>query len=278
MDIFNGFEPSKNWLVCVDSDGCAMDTMDVKHIKCFCPQWLEVFELTGYKDEATKLWLDINLYTATRGINRFAGLAAACAEMSRRGAAIEGLNALLTWVGQSKELSNPALAEYSAQHPSVCLRKALEWSRRVNAAIAALTEEAHPYPMVLEGLRSISEQADVVGVSSANDAAVQAEWQKHGLKQYTRLLCCQEAGTKSEIIKKLLTFAYPVQNVLMVGDAFGDRAAARENGIWFYPILTGKEAASWERLTKETVPRLIDGSFDKALQDTYNFELERVLR
>lgn len=27
----------KDFLICVDSDGCAMDTMDIKHIKCFGP-------------------------------------------------------------------------------------------------------------------------------------------------------------------------------------------------------------------------------------------------
>ena len=25
----------KEYLICVDSDGCAMDTMDIKHIRCF---------------------------------------------------------------------------------------------------------------------------------------------------------------------------------------------------------------------------------------------------
>lgn len=29
------FAKRKDYLVCVDSDGCAMDTMDIKHFKCF---------------------------------------------------------------------------------------------------------------------------------------------------------------------------------------------------------------------------------------------------
>ena len=28
------FVKQKDYLVCVDSDGCAMDTMDVKHFNC----------------------------------------------------------------------------------------------------------------------------------------------------------------------------------------------------------------------------------------------------
>ena len=35
--IFNGFVPGHQFLICVDSDGCAMDTMDIKHIRCFGP-------------------------------------------------------------------------------------------------------------------------------------------------------------------------------------------------------------------------------------------------
>ena len=36
----------------------------------------------------------------------------------------------------------------------------------------------------------------------------------------------------------------------MVGDAPGDRDAAWENGVFFYPILVRHEAESWEELRK----------------------------
>ena len=29
------YQKKKDFLVCVDSDGCAMDTMDIKRIRCF---------------------------------------------------------------------------------------------------------------------------------------------------------------------------------------------------------------------------------------------------
>lgn len=31
------YEKKKEFLICVDSDGCAMDTMDLKHTRCFGP-------------------------------------------------------------------------------------------------------------------------------------------------------------------------------------------------------------------------------------------------
>ena len=31
------FVPKHSFLVCIDSDGCAFDVMEVKHKECFCP-------------------------------------------------------------------------------------------------------------------------------------------------------------------------------------------------------------------------------------------------
>ena len=51
--VFDGYAPRRGFLVCVDSDGCAMDAMDIKHTRCFgpclvaeaagplSPQWVE---------------------------------------------------------------------------------------------------------------------------------------------------------------------------------------------------------------------------------------------
>ncbi len=48
------FAKSKDFLVCVDSDGCAMDTMDVKHEKCFGPKAVEVWGLQEIKTDSWK--------------------------------------------------------------------------------------------------------------------------------------------------------------------------------------------------------------------------------
>ena len=41
MQELNIFQKQKDFLVCVDSDGCAMDTMDIKHFRCFGPCMVE---------------------------------------------------------------------------------------------------------------------------------------------------------------------------------------------------------------------------------------------
>jgi len=67
----NEFSAKKEFLVCVDSDGCAMDTMDIKHKKCFGPRLISEWGLEKWEDRVLERWNEINLYSATRGINRF---------------------------------------------------------------------------------------------------------------------------------------------------------------------------------------------------------------
>ncbi|MEA1870969.1 MAG: HAD family hydrolase, partial [Candidatus Bipolaricaulota bacterium] len=40
-----GFRPKKDFLVCIDSDGCAFDTMGIKQRECFCPWMIAYFGL-----------------------------------------------------------------------------------------------------------------------------------------------------------------------------------------------------------------------------------------
>lgn len=41
--IMTTFIPKHKFIVCIDSDGCAMDTMNIKHDKCFGPYAVEIF-------------------------------------------------------------------------------------------------------------------------------------------------------------------------------------------------------------------------------------------
>ena len=68
------FEKSKDYLICVDSDGSVFDTQEEKHRNCFAPRWIEVFDLNEHYQEAMMIWLKTNLYSKARGINRFIAL------------------------------------------------------------------------------------------------------------------------------------------------------------------------------------------------------------
>ena len=52
----------------------------------------------------------------------------------------------------------------------------------------------------------------------------------------------------------------------MCGDAPGDMQAAKRNGVYYYPILVGKEGQSWEEFIQTGLPALLDGSYGGAYQ------------
>lgn len=272
------YETKSEYLVCIDSDGCAMDTMEIKHRECFGPQWIYTYGLNEHFEECMKVWLDINLYTITRGINRFKGLALALQEMKKRGILeVAGLEEFVVWTNEAKELSNPALLALTQKSKSECIEKALLWSIRTNRAIHYLPSEGKPFDHVKMAMDNMCKEADLVAVSSANGEAVEAEWAKHRLKENCRVLLCQEAGSKAFCISELKKKGYVPNKILMVGDAPGDRDAAAKNGVWYYPILVGKEAESWMRLKEEAYPKLLNGTFDEAYQKQLITEFEKNL-
>lgn len=263
------YQKKHEYLVCVDSDGCAMDTMDVKHFRCFGPCMVEEWGLQQWAEAILTRWNDINLYTMTRGINRFKGLAMALEEINGQYTAIEDIAALLKWAEESPELSNDALSRaIEAKPESVSLRKALAWSKAVNASITALPDDVKlPFPLAKEALAFAHEKADVAIVSSANLGAVLEEWEMYGLLPHTDIVLAQDAGSKAHCIAELLKKGYDPAKVLMCGDAPGDLAAAEKNRVGYYPILVRRERESWQEFMDEGFGHLLDGSYAGAYQE-----------
>ncbi|MBR2876003.1 MAG: HAD hydrolase-like protein, partial [Clostridia bacterium] len=242
------FKKTKDFLVCVDSDGCAMDTMDIKHIRCFGPCMVDVWSLQKYEKEILSRWNEINLYTITRGINRFKGLSMALSEINEQYQAIDGIADLIFWSENADELSNEALKKEIENHPEKEIFKlALKWSEMVNNSIKRLPEsEIKPFPLVKDALKLAHEKADIAIVSSANLGAVLDEWEKHGLLEHTDIVLPQNVGSKAFCISELLKKGYKKENVLMCGDAPGDLKAAETNDVFYYPILVKNEKESWQ--------------------------------
>ena len=265
MVTLSEFKKTKNFLVCVDSDGCAMDTMDIKHIRCFGPCMIEVWQLQKWEEKILKRWNEINLYTITRGINRFKGLSMALSETNEQYQAIDGIDDLIYWSENADELSNEALKKEIEKHPQKKIFKlALKWSEMVNNAIKKLPEsEIKPFPLVKEALKLAHEKADIAIVSSANLGAVLDEWEKHGLLEHTDIVLTQNVGSKTFCISELLKKGYNKENVLMCGDAPGDLKAAETNEVFYYPILVKKEKDSWQDFINQGFSHLLDGSYDE---------------
>lgn len=266
-NVFDRYKKANEFLVCVDSDGCAMDTMEIKHRKCFAPEMIKTWDLTEKEDYILNLWYDLNLYTQTRGINRFKGLAETFKIISKDGVEIEDLESLLNWVETTNELSNNSLKREIEKTDSKALKMTHEWSLNVNKAIEELPKGDEPFENVKEGLEELSKIVDVAVVSSANGEALNDEWGRHDFIKYLQALLGQEAGTKQHCIAELKKKGYDTDKILMVGDAPGDLQAAQNNDVRYYPILVGKEGFSWDRLVNEAVPKLMNGTFDEEYQN-----------
>lgn len=262
------FEKKKEFLICVDSDGCAMDTMDIKHIRCFGPCMVEEWNLHDWETPILTRWNDINLYTMTRGINRFKGLAKMLREVHEEYAEIEDVDVLEKWVEESDELSNAALKRAIGEGGSICLKKALSWSESVNEAITKLSFDVKkPFEGVKEALAYANGSADIAIVSSANLQAVLEEWELYGLLDHVDLVLAQDTGSKAFCIQELVKKGYETDKVLMTGDAPGDYDAAKKNGVYYYPILVRHEKESWEEFRETAVGKLLDGSYGGAYQE-----------
>ncbi len=266
-DLLAGFEKKKDFLICIDSDGCAMDTMDCKHITCFGPCLIPVWELEPWRDQVLKRWNEINLYTMTRGINRFKGLAMILAEIDRQYRPIPGAACFGKWVSQAPELSNASVKKQWEDTGEPVFLQAVQWSEEVNRRICRIpARERKAFPGVREAVEKAHAFADVAIVSSANCQAVVEEWRSQGLLEFADIVMSQDNGTKSDCIRTLLEKGYDRQRVLMAGDAPGDCQAASENGVCFYPILVRKEEASWKDFLEKGLDRFLRGDYAGAFQ------------
>lgn len=254
------FEKTKDYIVCIDSDGCAMDTMDVKHEEFFGPYAAELIEEKD-RPQFMKKWLQVNLFSQTRGINRFKGFLLTLEYFQQKGLFLVDLKPLKQWIETTDELSNKSLEKEIAKSPAEILDLALTWSHKVNEGISTkMNGRDVPFIGVKETIEEIAKFSNIAIVSSANNEAIVHEWTKHELISKVDLLFGQEQGTKAECIQKIKELGYEDDHILMVGDAPGDLKAAEVNSVLFYPILFGKESESWKHL-KELISHFVNGTY-----------------
>ncbi len=261
---------NKRFLVCIDSDGCAFDTMEVKHKECFCPAYINYFGLQPVSKYARDAWDFANLYSSYRGIHRLLSLLKSLdvladrKEVKERKFVPPALTELREYIAAGLPLSNAGLEAYLKDHPDAKdIRTTLEWSINVNDRVAELVHGVPPFPHVRECLEELSKHADIVIVSATQQLALEREWSENNLLSLITAVKGQESGTKKEIIASLKD---DYDYVLMIGDAPGDREAARANGAMFYPICPDKEAQSWANFP-ECMDAFLKGEYAGEMED-----------
>lgn len=281
--ILDDLKPQKDFFIGIDSDGCVFDTMEIKHKECFCPQFIKHYGLQRVSKYARESWEFVNLYSKTRGANRFKALIRAMQllserrEVKLRKANIMDLSSVIEWTNKESKLGNPALEKYAAEINDPVISKTLEWSKEVNKDIAELVFDVPPFPFVKESLDKIFSKADLMVVSQTPGEALVREWEEHNIQNYVRVIAGQEYGTKAEHLKYAAKGKYPDQKILMIGDAPGDLSAAKSNGVLFFPVNPGHEEKSWERFYNEAVNKFFAGTYAGAYEKMLIKEFETYL-
>ena len=103
--------------------------------------------------------------------------------------------------------------------------------------------------------------SDLIVVSQTPEEALVKEWAHHKIDPLVGLIAGQELGTKSEHIRLASIGRYAPHRVLMIGDAPGDFTAAQDNHAAFYPIVPGREDASWKRFHDEAYALFLQGKY-----------------
>ncbi len=264
--VLRDFKPKHAFFIGIDSDGCVFDSMEIKHKECFTPMFIKHFGLQAVSKYARETWDFVNLYSKTRGANRFPALSRALdllrerPEVIARKVKVPETTALDEWIKRETKLGNAALtAEVKGGNAALAQIKA--WSDAVNACVEDIVYGVPPFPLVRECLARLRGKADAMVISQTPTPALEREWAEHDLAGFVSMIAGQELGTKTEHLKFAASGKYESDKILMIGDAPGDFKAAKASQALFYPITPGDEERSWRRFHDEALERFFAGEF-----------------
>jgi phosphoglycolate phosphatase-like HAD superfamily hydrolase len=283
QDALRQFPKASDFFVGIDSDGCAFDTMEVKHKECFIPNIVKSYNLAAISKYVREAAEFVNLYSHWRGINRFPALVMTFdllidrPEVLHRHHPIPPLASVRSWIERETKLSNPTLKAEVAATGDPELALALSWSEAVNRTIGEMVHHVPPFPFVRESLASMQGKADVMVVSATPGEALNREWEEHDLRSMVGLIAGQELGSKREHLAMAAVGRYEPHRILMVGDAPGDMKAATDNGVLFYPVDPGHEDESWQRFFEEALPRFLNENYSGSYMDDQIARFQQLL-
>ena len=261
------FIPAHSHLVAVDSDGCVFDSMGKKQIDFFHPLILRFWALEPIEPQLRRVAEFVNLYSKWRGQNRFLALLKVFdllrewPEVVASGVTLPETEALRAYCESGLPLGNASLIAEVERIKDPELTRVMEWSLEVNREIDGKMGRIPPFTGVSHGLEKIKEVADCIIVSQTPEVALVKEWNENQIDGYVSVIAGQELGTKTEHLKMVMAERYAPENILMVGDAFGDKSAAEAVGACFYPINPGQEEESWKQFAEEGLGRFLSGTF-----------------
>ena len=278
--------PTREFFVGIDSDGCAFNSMEVKHNDSFSVNLIKYFGLQGLSRQVHQAWDFVNLYSQTRGCNRFKAIVLACDELramprvQKTGIPVPELPYLQQWIKSETQLGNPRLKEKiaAAQGAEKAeLELVYEWSRRSTRPSRTSCTTCPPSRACARAWPSCASAPTSWWsrprprrrwTGSGPSTASTSSWRSSPDRRWARRPSTSQLAAKGK---------FPADQILMVGDAPGDFKAARDVGALFFPINPGDEEASWERFLKEGIDRFFGKRYAGAYEAELMAEFDRLL-
>ena len=268
--------PEKNYFVGIDSDGTVFNSMELKHKDCFVGCLIRAFSLASIAHEVHIVWNYVNIFSMTRGTNRFKALILTFDYLSKMESVkkskinIPKLNSIRNWLISNKPLTNEILKEIilnSSGNEKTYLENTFIWSENVNETVKKTVFNLPPMTGALNAMSKIKKFADVVVISNTPLKTLNREWSENNIESNVLYIGGQETGTKTEMLNAVAKHKYKSENILIIGDSLGDLNAAKNINALFFPILPLIEEKSRELFNQKGFQNFLDGSFRGQFED-----------
>ena len=244
--------------------------MELKHKDCFLGALIRVFGLSPITHEVHLVWNYVNIFSSTRGTNRFKALILTfdylrkLKRVQQQNIQLPPLKVLEKWVLSSQFLSNESLEQVIADLPNSekkPIETVLEWSKEVNRMVKATVFNLPPISGSLKAINFLHPYADLVVISNTPLDILQREWSENNIEKNVLYIGGQETGTKTEMLIAVAKNKYAQDNILIIGDSPGDLIAAQAVNALFFPILQSKEEESWNNFNSEGCDFFLNGVY-----------------
>ena len=279
--------PQKDYFIGIDSDGTVFNSMELKHKDCFIGSLIRVFRLASITHEVHQVWNYVNIFSRTRGTNRFKALIltfkhlSAMNRVKELGIQLLDLSQLEHWFESSSSLGNNSLSEYIDSEPShktKNLKIVLKWSNEVNRAVKETVFNLPPIPSALKAMNYLQGRADLFVISNTPLDTLYREWVDNNIISKVLMIGGQETGTKTEMLKSVAMDKYENDKILIIGDSLGDLTAAKNIGAHFYPIIPLKEFESWDNFNSQYCQKFLNGNYISKIENDQINAFESTLK
>jgi phosphoglycolate phosphatase-like HAD superfamily hydrolase len=277
------FKPKFSTFVGIDSDGCVFDTMEIKQKQCFHGLIISHWKLEPIEKYMRESAEFVNLYSAHRGQNRFLALIKSFdlirdrKEVIESGVEVPMLPKTREYIASGLPLGNATLESEVERTNDPELKSLLQWSYDVNDKVEEVLQGVDPFPWALKSLVKMQDNSDDLVVSQTPEEALVREWKLADIFHYVEIIAGQELGTKTEHLEMATSGKYAAGKVLMIGDAPGDKNAAKNNNALFFPVNPGKEDESWKVFYEEAYDKFLTGEYAGEYEDALIADFEKLL-